>query len=167
MTDLLRIENGDAVGVGFKRDDVRYDQHETYGKSWCYLVTCNGPNGVETRSLRAYEGLQRALLKANVSKGMRAVISRRQGEGNAVIWDIEVHASGDGKSVTVKDWDGNILSPNLLSPDYEEDTNGNSATPPMPPRHPCRNAAGNERPDVATHGAFNAVGGGYGVQSLG
>ena len=108
--EQLKIKAGESAGVLFKRDDVRYDVHSTYGKSWCYIVSVNAIGGTVDMSLRAKHGLQNALIKASVSKNMGAVIALpAKGDGKGVVWKIDVHDEGDGNPIVVKDWDGLIL----------------------------------------------------------
>ena len=168
--EQLKIKAGESARVLFPRDDVRYDVHQQYGKSWCYMVSVSTSDDAlfgSLVSLRAYAGLQYALVKAHISKGMEAVIHRLPGEGqavNQVVWKIDVHVAGDGKAITVKDWDGLILSPNLMSPDDAPSAPADSPAPGNPPAATAVAdfAAKLDRPPASTSNAPPAASNGKG-----
>ena len=75
---------------------MRYDVHQQYGKVLVlHGIRQHADDDVAQSivSLRAYDGLQYALIKASVSKDMRAVLHRlpAKGDGKGVVWKIDVH----------------------------------------------------------------------------
>ena len=120
--DKLTIDT--SADVEFLRDDVRYGDHPQYGESWSYYVSSAG----NASSLRAYPGLQRALMSAGIGKGATAKITKHVTDAGTR-WEVVQTRAPVEPGLTAKTWEGEILEAQFLLPDQGSDGNGAPASP--------------------------------------
>lgn len=112
----LNILTNVPVMVEFTRDDVKWSNHPEYGQSYSHLVNAIPQGGAreDGMSLRATPLLQAKLVEAGCGKGAVAEITKKevpQKGHTKTEWVVVIKRQPQVVGWTVKDWDGNTITP--------------------------------------------------------